>query len=599
MARSEDLTQEISPSPSQPNTKSIAGKITQWLSNLQVGQKIGLGYAIALSIAILGTSIGIIIGNSYQKEAEEAVEDALEEIQLLKNVKNSLSNTQLHHKRLIVFLDQPKLFQQEVDSFQEGAAKFNQSWSQFKNYYENEAAEESPEELEKVASLQENYDGAVSIYVQQTENILGKINSFQLNSEEIITAQKLLLDFYNSPTVLKILDFGNDLEIALDVFIIDEQEDVINSFATASTLRIQVITLSMALSTVIAIILAMYTSRTITSPLRKLTQVAEKITQNSNFSQQVSLNTQDEFGVLGNAFNQLLERAKELLEAQKQRTIELKQINEKLKATQKQMIAQEKLASLGSLTAGIAHEIRNPLNFVNNFAELSVDLTEELREELETQQDNLDPEIAEELIDIIADLSTNANKINHHGKRAEKIVSNMLLHSRSGESNWELTNINSLLAEAINLAYHGMRAKDSSFNVTLDTDYDETIGKLNIVPQDINRVFLNVVGNACYAVHAKKKAHGDDFAPLIKVRSRNLGENIEIRIRDNGDGMSSEVIDKVFNHFFTTKPTGEGTGLGLSLSYEIITQEHQGELRVESEFGTYAEFIMVLPNKKS
>ena len=599
MARSEDLTQEISPSPSQPNTKSIAGKITQWLSNLQVGQKIGLGYAIALSIAILGTSIGIIIGNSYQKEAEEAVEDALEEIQLLKNVKNSLSNTQLHHKRLIVFLDQPKLFQQEVDSFQEGAAKFNQSWSQFKNYYENEAAEESPEELEKVASLQENYDGAVSIYVQQTENILGKINSFQLNSEEIITAQKLLLDFYNSPTVLKILDFGNDLEIALDVFIIDEQEDVINSFATASTLRIQVITLSMALSTVIAIILAMYTSRTITSPLRKLTQVAEKITQNSNFSQQVSLNTQDEFGVLGNAFNQLLERAKELLEAQKQRTIELKQINEKLKATQKQMIAQEKLASLGSLTAGIAHEIRNPLNFVNNFAELSVDLTEELREELETQQDNLDPEIAEELIDIIADLSTNANKINHHGKRAEKIVSNMLLHSRSGESNWELTNINSLLAEAINLAYHGMRAKDSSFNVTLDTDYDETIGKLNIVPQDINRVFLNVVGNACYAVHAKKKANGDDFVPLIKVRSRNLGEKIEIRIRDNGDGMSSEVIDKVFNHFFTTKPTGEGTGLGLSLSYEIITQEHQGELRVESEFGMYAEFIMVLPNKKS
>ena len=599
MAGSSDLTQEISLSPSQPNPKSIAGKFTQWLSNLQVSHKIGLGYAIALSIAIFGTSIGILIGNSYQKEAEEAVEDALKEIQLLENVKISLSNTQLHHKRLIAFLDQPKLFQQEVDKFQKNSTQFNQSWSQFKAYYENEELEENPTELAKVASLQENYDGVVSVYVQQTENILGRINLSQLNSEEIITARKLLLDFYNSPTVLKVINFGNDLEITLDVFIVDEREDVINSFARASTLRIQVITLSMALSTVIAIILGIYTSRAITSPLGKLTQVADKITQDSNFSQQVSLNTQDEFGVLGNAFNQLLERAKELLEAQKQRTIELKQINEKLKATQKQMIAQEKLASLGSLTAGIAHEIRNPLNFVNNFAELSVDLTEELREELETQQDNLDPEVAEELIDIITDLSTNANKINHHGKRAEKIVSNMLLHSRSGKSNWELTNINSLLAEAINLAYHGMRAKDSSFNVTLDTDYDETIGKLNIVPQDINRVFLNVVGNACYAVHAKKKANGDDFVPLIKVRSRNLGEKIEIRIRDNGDGMSSEVIDKVFNHFFTTKPTGEGTGLGLSLSYEIITQEHQGELRVESEFGMYAEFIMVLPNKKS
>lgn len=599
MARSSDLTQPIASPPSPQNTESIGAKIQQWLSNLQVGHKIGLGYAIALTITILGTGTGILLSNSYQEQAEEKIEDALEEIKLFDNLQTDLTNIQLHQKRLAAFFSQPERFKQEIDRFQESATSFNQSWSQFKAYYETgEEGDEDPEELEKVELLLENYDSTIPNYVKQTEAILAQINYSNLKPEEIIEAQQLLLNFYSSPAVLKVINFSEDLEEILAVLIVDEQESIETAFARAQALKIQVIGLSMALSTAIAAALAMYTSRSITSPLQTLTQVADQITQESNFNRQVPITTKDEFGILANAFNQLLERAKQLLEARKQQAIKLKRANEKLQATQQQMLAQEKLASLGSLTAGIAHEIRNPLNFINNFAELSVDLTEELSEEIEAQQDNLDPEVAEELNEIISDLSTNANKINHHGKRAEKIVSNMLLHSRSGESHWDLIDINSLLAEAVNLAYHGMRAKDSTFNVTFDTDYDETIGKLNVVPQDIHRVFLNIVGNACYAVHARKKEMGEDFAPLIKVRSRNLGEQIEIHIRDNGGGIKSEVIDKIFNHFFTTKPTGEGTGLGLSLSHEIITQEHQGELKVESEFGVYAEFIIILPNKK-
>ena len=346
-----------------------------------------------------------------------------------------------------------------------------------------------------------------------------------------------------------------------------------------------------------------------------LTEATEKLAA-GDWSARIEIAGNDEISVLAQGFNYMTQKVTQLLAEQEknnekleqtvqERTQELQDKHQslsqtlaKLQATQKQMIAQEKLASLGSLTAGIAHEIRNPLNFINNFAELSVELTEELLEELEAQKYTLDPEVIEELSDIVSDLSINANKINHHGKRAEKIVNNMLLHSRNGENHWEFTDINSLLAEAVSLAYHGMRAKESTFNVTFETDYDQTIGNLKIVPQDINRVFLNIVGNACYAVHKKKQEVGEYFSPVIKVKSRNLGEKIEIRIRDNGNGIKSEVIEKVFNHFFTTKPTGEGTGLGLSLSHEIITQEHQGELKVESEFGVYAEFIIVLPKGK-
>ena len=346
-----------------------------------------------------------------------------------------------------------------------------------------------------------------------------------------------------------------------------------------------------------------------------LTEATEKLAA-GDWSARIEIAGNDEISVLAQGFNYMTQKVTQLLAEQEknnekleqtvqERTQELQDKHQslsqtlaKLQATQKQMIAQEKLASLGSLTAGIAHEIRNPLNFINNFAELSVELTEELLEELEAQKYTLDPEVIEELSEIVSDLSINTNKINHHGKRAEKIVNNMLLHSRNGENHWEFTDINSLLAEAVSLAYHGMRAKESTFNVTFETDYDQTIGNLKIVPQDINRVFLNIVGNACYAVHKKKQEVGEDFSPVIKVRSRNLGEKIEVRVRDNGNGIKSEVIEKVFNHFFTTKPTGEGTGLGLSLSHEIITQEHQGELKVESEFGVYAEFIIVLPKGK-
>ena len=285
-----------------------------------------------------------------------------------------------------------------------------------------------------------------------------------------------------------------------------------------------------------------------------------------------------------------------------ERTRELKEKNDalettlsQLKDTQNQLIVQEKMASLGALTAGIAHEIKNPLNFVNNFAELSTDLIQELLEEIQPQKERLDAETVEAIENILSDLQQNTTKINEHGTRANSIVNSMLLHSRGASGERQPTDINALLAEDVNLAYHGMRAKETAFNIVIETDYDDSIGQIDLVPQDISRVFLNILNNACYVTHQKKKEVGEGFTPTLSVRTRGLEDRVEIRVRDNGLGIPKEMVDKIFNPFFTTKPAGEGTGLGLSISYEIVVQGHKGEIKVETEAENYTEFIVSLP----
>ncbi len=274
---------------------------------------------------------------------------------------------------------------------------------------------------------------------------------------------------------------------------------------------------------------------------------------------------------------------------------ELEETLGRLKSTQEQLLVQEKLASLGALTAGIAHEIKNPLNFVNNFAQLSVELCDELSAAIARCRGGLSEADASDVADITADLQQNARKIHEHGQRADGIVRGMLQHSRGGAAQPELTDLNALLAESVNLAYHGMRAQDPSFNVALEVDYDPAVGNLSVVTQDLSRVFLNILNNACYAANERRKAAGDDFVPAIAVRSRCLGDRVEIRIRDNGGGIPAAVRDRIFLPFFTTKPTGVGTGLGLSISHDIVVQQHHGELRVDSEEDSHTELIIVLP----
>jgi signal transduction histidine kinase len=259
-----------------------------------------------------------------------------------------------------------------------------------------------------------------------------------------------------------------------------------------------------------------------------------------------------------------------------------------LQETQKQLIQSEKMASLGELTAGIAHEIQNPLNFVNNFSELSLELLDEMTEALQSGN-------ASSVVEIVDSIKKNLEKIGHHGKRADAIVKGMLQHSRSSTGQKESIEINALCDEYLRLAFHGLRAKDNAFNAAIKTSFDSGIGKVGIVPQDIGRVLLNIINNAFYAVAEKGRTAGSIYTPAVTVTTRRLEHAIEISVADNGNGIPDSIREKIFHPFFTTKPTGQGTGLGLSLSYDIV-KAHGGDLKVETKDGEGSEFIIQLPN---
>jgi len=329
----------------------------------------------------------------------------------------------------------------------------------------------------------------------------------------------------------------------------------------------------------------------ITNKQRKAIEKEKIKTQEEAEQKTIMASMKDELEV------QVAQRTAELTKQKE----ELQHTLDELKSAQSQLIQSEKMASLGELTAGIAHEIQNPLNFVNNFSDVNAELIEELKTERLKPSTERDEQLENEILN---DIKANEEKINHHGKRADAIVKGMLQHSRKSTGQKEPTDINALADEYLRLSYHGLRAKDKSFNATMNTDFDESISKINVIPQDIGRVLLNLFNNAFYAVAEKKKQHPENYEPIVSVSTKKLDNKVEISVKDNGNGIPQNLIDKIFQPFFTTKPTGEGTGLGLSLSYDII-KAHGGELKVESKVdeenpdnfgkGEGTEFIIQLP----
>ena len=276
---------------------------------------------------------------------------------------------------------------------------------------------------------------------------------------------------------------------------------------------------------------------------------------------------------------------------------------EQLQAAQQQLIKQEKLASIGMLTAGIAHEIKNPLNFVNNFSDMTVELVDELKEELNKTQ-NLDATKKESIEGIIEDIGTNCKKINEHGKRAESIIKNMLIQTRSSEVDRTPVDLNQLLEEYLNLAYHGLRAQNNKFNAKMEKQLDPNLPKVTASPQSIGRVFLNIINNGLYAANEKAEEYtakllNTIFMPTISIVTTQNEEYAIIKIKDNGNGIPEAVRAKIFEPFFTTKPAGQGTGLGLPICFDIVTKEHGGKLEVVSKEGEFSEFIIMLPKDKA
>jgi signal transduction histidine kinase len=276
------------------------------------------------------------------------------------------------------------------------------------------------------------------------------------------------------------------------------------------------------------------------------------------------------------------------------RTRELGKSLEDLRTTQDRLVQTQKLASLGQLTAGIAHEIKNPLNFINNFSGISAELIDELRETLDRVK--VDEKTRTEIGELTNTLRDNLDKIVQHGKRADAIVKNMLLHSRKGSGEHRLVDVNALVEESLNLAYHGARAEKQGFKINMERSYDRAAGQVDVFPQEITRALLNLISNGFYAATKRKEqSNSDAYEPTLTATTKNLGDKVEIRIRDNGTGIPPEAREKMFNPFFTTKPAGEGTGLGLSLSHDIIVKQHAGSIEVDSQPGEYTEVRIVLP----
>jgi signal transduction histidine kinase len=343
--------------------------------------------------------------------------------------------------------------------------------------------------------------------------------------------------------------------------------------------------------------------RSITVPLKKLEGSMAAITR-GELDVQIPRASAHEIGAmtiaLGMLRDSLIER--DYLERERRRAdAEIRSARDaaeaalrELKAAQANLIQAEKMASLGQLTAGIAHEIKNPLNFVNNFSAVSAELISELQEALRGA--DLDGKLRAEIGEITDTLRGNLDKIVQHGKRADAIVKNMLLHSRHGSGERRPVDINAVVEESLNLAYHGARAEKPGFNITLERSFDPAAGEVDLFPQEITRVLLNLISNGFYAATKRKaEANGGGYEPTLAVATKNLGDSVEIRIRDNGTGVSPEVKEKMFDPFFTTKPAGEGTGLGLSLSYDIVVKQHGGSIEVETEPGEFTEFRIILP----
>jgi len=373
---------------------------------------------------------------------------------------------------------------------------------------------------------------------------------------------------------------------------------------------------------ILLVLLAVLTGATIFAtnvivgrPLTLLKASIEKI-RRDGVRERVDWVASDELGQVVSAYNEMqsvqedtedaLRRARDNLELRvKERTKELTGARDwaesaltDLKRTQRQLVHSQKMASLGILTAGIAHEIKNPLNLVNNFSRVSVELFDELRDAIEPARQALDDERRDELDDLVTTLAANMIRIDEQGRRADSIVKSMLQHSRDEASERHLTDINALLEENLNLAYHGARARDQEFNITLERDFDPDAGSISIAAQDISRVLLNLFGNGFYATRQRQHLESSaDYTPILGVISRDCGDSVQIRVRDNGTGIAGDIVNKIFDPFFTTKPTGEGTGLGLSLSHDIVVSQHGGSIEVSSAKGEFAEFTITLPRQ--
>ena len=596
-----------------------------WFRYLNIGQKIGFGYAIAISVGVLGSFCGTLIGDYYQLIAVEKERYVDEEVELFNELKSGFLQARIHQQQLISLLEKPKELEKEYAGFLNHKSDATESWEELESFNQENVGQ-YPEHSQKISQLLKTYKGVPELYFQEVERLLEQIDVPNLKSpEQIQAAEKLLLNFGNSSLARKfdtISDQLSELAEAAEAGDAEADEDLVQALRT----RRFIVFLTDFISVTLAIILAYYTTKTITKPIQNLTESAEEITKKSNFDLQIPVTTNDEVAVLTNSLNQLIIRVKYLLKEQrdareklefynqslettvKERTQDLEDTLKELQYTQTQLIQKEKMSSLGQLVAGIAHEINNPVNFIHGNLEYTKNYLEDLLHLVELYQseypnptqviqeeiENVELEfLQEDLPNILSSMQTGSERI-------REIVLSLRTFSRLDEADYKKVDIHESIESTLMILQSRLKQTPKRCEIEVIKNY----GKLPLVEcyaGQLNQVFLNILVNAIDVLEEKLNISRNNpfVTPQISISTKLLNsQRIAIHIVDNGLGMTEEVREKMFNPFFTTKPVGKGTGLGLAISYQVVVDRHHGELNCLSELGKGTEFIIEIPIKQ-
>jgi two-component system, NtrC family, sensor kinase len=562
-------------------------KITNGLS---IGKKIKCGYALALSVGIVGTTIGLVLGDHYQQQALQQEENAFKELNLLHRLQASILQTRTHQQQLIPLAATPDLYKEEYKHISVHIAEIERVWSEIKAY--SKTADYANEKHgENIPLLLKTYEGVPQTYIQQLEELLQQIDLDPITDDKIAIAQRRLLKFTNSELALKFDGISDELVTAINISY-EELKTATTTFQTAAQMRIQIIAASILLSVVMATLLALFTTQTITRPVEALTNVAQRVTKESNFDLQAPITTTDEIGILATAFNQVLHRVKCLLEEQQVATFRQQQMQEV------QLLQSEKMSSLGRMVAGIAHEINNPVNFIYGNLDPAIQYVDDLLALLETyRQEVPNPPLAVQAyateIDaefVEEDLPKVLQSMKFGADRVRQIVLSLKNFSRLDEAEAHPVNLHECIESTLLILNNRIKK-----GITIERCYSD-IPSIEGFSSSLYQVFMNIINNALDVLEEQQNTQ--DF-PRITIATEIQDKNwVVVRIADNGYGIAPDTQEKIFEMFFTTKATGVGTGMGLSISHQIVVGKHGGRLTCKSQLGSGTEFIISLPIQK-
>ncbi|MBD2356761.1 HAMP domain-containing histidine kinase [Tolypothrix sp. FACHB-123] len=565
-------------------------RFLQLISGLSISNKIKFGYAIALGVGIFGTTIGLILGDRYQQQAFKKEENAFKEINMLHRLQASILQTRTHQQQLIPLLRNPELYQEEYSHITEKhTPDIQQVWAELQTYTTS-ADYVTENHTDNTPQFLKTYEGVPQTYLKELAILLKQLDLSPLTEEKIAIAQQKLLKFTNSELALK-FDAISDNLVEVIATSYEDLKITTNEFQVAAEIRIKIIVGSIILSAAIATLLALFTSRAITRPVQVLTNMAQRVTKESNFDLQTPVTATDEIGILADAFNQVLQRVKTLLEEQKASALRQQQLQEN------QLIQSEKMSSLGRMLAGVAHEINNPVNFIYGNLDPAIQYVEDLLELLHIYQQEIPqaPPVVENYADEIdvkfieEDLPKVLQSMKFGADRIRQIVLSLKNFSRLEEAEAHAVNLHECIDSTLLILNNRIKK-----GITIERNYGD-IPHIEGFAGSLYQVFMNIINNALDALEEKQN---NQEPPKITIATERQDENwVVVRIADNGCGICAENQAQIFETFFTTKPRGVGTGMGLSISHQIVVEKHRGKLSCKSEVGKGTEFMISLPTR--